>query len=51
MKAEGPTLHPDMLTTVLTGVAAFTCLFVGMMILRYGLERVEARLNAVEATS
>lgn len=51
MKAEGPTLHPDMLTTVLTGVAAFTFLFVGTMILRYGLERAEARLNVMEAVS
>lgn len=51
MKAEGPTLHPDMLTTVLTGVAAFTCLFVGTMLLRYGLERAEARLNVMEAVS
>jgi heme exporter protein C len=51
MKAEGPTLHPDMLTTVLTGVAAFTFLFVGMMILRYGLERVEHHLSMTEAAS
>ncbi len=51
MKAEGPTLHPDMLTTVLTGLVAFTFLFVGTMILRYGLERAEARLNVLEAVS
>lgn len=51
MKAEGPTLHPDMLTTVLTGVLAFTLLFVGTMILRYGLERAEARVNLREAVS
>jgi heme exporter protein C len=51
LKAEGPTLHPDMLTTVLTGVVAFTFLFLGTMILRYGLERVESRLNFMEAAS
>ena len=51
LKAEGPTLHPDMLTTVLTGVAAFTFLFVGMMMLRYGLERVEHHMSMTEAAS
>lgn len=39
MKAEGPTLDPDMLVTLLTGISAFTLLFFGLMIFRYGLER------------
>ncbi|MEJ2540410.1 MAG: cytochrome c biogenesis protein CcsA [Gemmatimonadota bacterium] len=51
MKAEGPTLHPDMLATVLTGVGAFTLLFIGMLVLRYGLQRAEARLSLMEAAS
>lgn len=49
LKAEGPTLHPDMLVTLLTGFLAFTILFVGLMILRYGLERARHHLNLREA--
>lgn len=45
LKAEGPTLHPDMLTTLLMGFLAFTVLFVGLLILRYGLERAQRELN------
>jgi heme exporter protein C len=45
MKPEGPTLHPDMLATFLTGMAAFTFLFLGLMISRYGLERARAGLH------
>ncbi|HSG47853.1 MAG TPA: cytochrome c biogenesis protein CcsA [Longimicrobiales bacterium] len=48
LKAEGPTLHPDMLTTLLTSIAAFTLLFVGVMILRYGLERAQRELKLRE---
>jgi heme exporter protein C len=51
LKAEGPTLHPDMLTTLLTSVVAFTVLFAGILILRYGLERAERGLQYREATS
>ena len=35
IKPDGPTLHPDMQTTVLTSVAGFTCLFLGLLCLRY----------------
>lgn len=45
MKPEGPTLHPDMLATFGTGMAAFTFLFLGLMMSRYGLERARARLQ------
>ncbi len=45
LKAEGPTLHPDMLTTLLMGFLSFTVLFVGLLILRYGLERAQRELN------
>jgi heme exporter protein C len=48
LKAEGPTLHPDMLTTLLTSIAAFTVLFVGVMMLRYGLERAQRELQLRE---
>ena len=51
MKAEGPTLHPDMLVTLLTSVGAFTVLFAGILILRYGLERAERKLQYTEAAS
>ena len=39
LKPEGPTLDPDMLMTLMTGLLAFTLLFVGLMAFRYGLER------------
>ena len=50
LKAEGPTLHPDMLTTLLTGFLAFTVLFVGLLILRYGLERAQRELDLRQVT-
>ncbi|MDT8342552.1 MAG: cytochrome c biogenesis protein CcsA [Longimicrobiales bacterium] len=48
LKVEGPTLHPDMLTTLLTSILASTLLFVGVMILRYGLERAQRELQLRE---
>lgn len=48
LKAEGPTLHPDMLWTLMTGFLAFTVLFVGLMMFRYGLERAQTRLELQE---
>jgi len=50
LKAEGPTLHPDMLTTLLMGFLAFTVLFVGLLILRYGLERAQRELDLRQVT-
>lgn len=38
MKPEGPTLHPDMLATLMAGLASFTALFLGVFLLRYCLE-------------
>jgi heme exporter protein C len=38
MKPEGPTLHPDMLTTLMVGFGSFTALFLGVFLLRYSLE-------------
>lgn len=43
MKPEGPSLDPDMLATLMTGLAAYTFLFIGLMSLRYAVERVERR--------
>jgi heme exporter protein C len=44
LKAEGPTLDADMGATLFTGMMAFTALFFGIMIFRYGLERARAQL-------
>lgn len=49
MKPEGPTLHPDMLTTLLTGLGAFTLLFGGLFLFRYGLERARRTLDVRRA--
>lgn len=38
IKAEGPTLHPDMLATLLTSLAGFTMLFFGLFLFRYTVE-------------
>lgn len=40
LNPDGPTADPDMLATLLTGFVAFTLLFVAIVALRYGLERV-----------
>ena len=45
MKPEGPSLHPDMLITLFTGLGAYTLLFFGLMAFRYGLARSHARLE------
>jgi heme exporter protein C len=49
LKPEGPTLHPNMLATILTGVLAFSVLFVGLLMLRYGLQRAQHDLELREA--
>jgi len=46
VKPDGPTLHPDMLTTVLTGVASFMLLFFGLFLFRYAVERLHRRVAA-----
>ncbi len=43
IKPEGPTLHPDMLTTLLTSLGGFTLLFLGLFFLRYGAELLKRR--------
>ncbi len=43
IKPEGPTLHPDMLVTLLTSLAGFTMLFLGLFFLRYSIELLRRR--------
>jgi heme exporter protein C len=46
LKPEGPTLPPEMLTTLMVGFSGFVLLFFGMTGLRYGLERVRTETAA-----
>jgi heme exporter protein C len=41
MNAEGPSLHPDMLLTLMVGLLAFTLVFFSMFLLRFGVARLE----------
>lgn len=50
MKPEGPTLHADMLSTLFTGIGAFTFLFLGLMAFRYALEGASRRVAARHST-
>ncbi len=43
IKPEGPTLPSDMLATLLTFLAGFAMLFLGLFILRYAVERLHGR--------
>jgi heme exporter protein C len=45
MKPEGPSLPGDMLTTLFTGLGAFTALFLALFLFRYGLERMKTQLS------
>ncbi|MFC1661788.1 cytochrome c biogenesis protein CcsA [Gemmatimonadota bacterium] len=38
MKPEGPSLNPDMLATLFTGLISFTLVFFALFLFRYGLE-------------
>ena len=44
MTPEGPSLPGDMLTTLFTGLTAFTLLFLAFFLFRYGLERMTRAL-------
>ena len=44
MRPEGPSLPGDMLTTLFTGLAAFTVLFFAFFLFRYGLEHMKRAL-------
>jgi len=47
IKPEGPTLPSDMLVTLLTSLAGFTLLFLGLFTFRYAVERLRRRRPAV----
>lgn len=40
LNPDGPTLHPDMLATLLTSLGGFTALFLGLFFLRYSAEMI-----------
>ncbi len=44
-RQDGPQLHPDMLTTVFTALGAWTLIFFSLFLLRYGVGRLEARIE------
>jgi heme exporter protein C len=44
-RTDGPQLHPDMLTTVLTALGAWTLVFLSLFLLRYGTARLESAVE------
>ncbi len=44
-RTDGPQLHPDMLTTVLTALGAWTLVFLSLFLLRYGAARLESAVE------
>ena len=38
---DAPSLPPEMLRALLSGMAAFTVLYIGFVVLRYGLARLD----------
>ena len=47
-RVDGPSLHPDMLTTVLVGLAAFILIFFSLFLLRYAVGRMEEEVERRE---
>ena len=41
LKPSAPSMPPEMLRALLSGMAAFTLLYIGFVVLRYGLARVD----------
>lgn len=41
LKPSAPSMPPEMLRALLSGMAAFTILYIGFVVLRYGLARLE----------
>ncbi len=46
LRTDGPSLHPDMLVTLMTALASFTLVFLAIFLVRYGAERLERELRA-----
>ena len=44
-RTDGPQLHPDMLTTLLTALGAWIILFFALFLLRYGTARLEVEVD------
>ena len=51
LKPDGPTAPPEMVQTLLLGFLSYTVLFLGLMILRIGVLRVEQRIRLREANA
>lgn len=49
-RPEGPQLPPDMLITLFTALGAFTCLLVALVLLRYGVARLEDATDELAAS-
>ena len=46
LRAEGPTADPEIVKTLLFSFLTFTIVFFALLMLRYGLERLERRVDA-----
>lgn len=51
MKPDGPTLHPDMLLTLMVGLLSFTLLFLGVFLQRYVLAAAQHQAAVRERRS
>jgi heme exporter protein C len=49
MRPDGPQAAPEILQTLLVSLLAFTLLFFSLLLLRYGAERLQARMEALRA--
>jgi heme exporter protein C len=47
-RTDGAQLHPDMLTTLFTALGAWTLVFLGLFLLRYGAARLEDAADRLE---
>lgn len=47
-RTDGPQLHPDMLTTVLTALLAWTLVFLALFLLRYAAARLESVVERLQ---
>lgn len=51
LRPEGPQAAPEIVQTLLVSFLAFTLLFFGLLMVRYGLERLENRIEAQRVRS